>query len=226
MQINRMALERALIARGVRYIFIDEAQHVKYATKGAMGSYAVMDSWKCLAKTTNSILVVVGAYPILDVLRNSPHLLGRKHQVHIPRYYYEDKDLKEFALIIQAFESKLFICKSMGSLVSDAKIIDLLYDGSLGCIGLLRAWLLRAQSMATVLDSKINKFILLRTKLSAVDLQEISKEIAEGEKLLLKEDADETYMRNDKQEQDQKKAKGTPFQRNPERMKKGNRLGS
>lgn len=61
----RQALEKAIRARQVRYLFIDEAQHARYTSCHAMGSFAVMDSWKCLAQSTGVVLVVVGAYPIL-----------------------------------------------------------------------------------------------------------------------------------------------------------------
>lgn len=177
----RRALERGLRARDVSFLIIDEAQHIKYATKGAVGAYAVMDSLKCLAKTANLILVVVGAYPILDILQNSPHLLGRKHQVHFARYKLTEEDLTEFAGIVAAYEEHLEICKSLGSLVS---VLDLLYDGSLGCIGLLRAWLLRAKAIATIKKQKIDREILTKTVLSDVDLQMISKEIQVGESML------------------------------------------
>jgi energy-coupling factor transporter ATP-binding protein EcfA2 len=179
--ILRIALERAFIIRGVMYLFIDEAQHAKYVTKGASGAYAVLDSWKCFAKATQIILVIVGAYPILEILQNSPHMLGRKHQVHLPRYSSTETDLQEFLGIIDAYDVKLHELGLVANLRSHTK---LLYTGSLGCIGLLRAWILRAYAYSTAQNLDINEKILLEAKLPDSDLVEIAREIEQGELIL------------------------------------------
>src|SRR5690606_23328081 len=119
----RIALEKALQARGVKYLFVDEAQHARYAAKSAQGPYAVMDSWKCLAQTSEVVLVVVGAYPILEIIRNSPHLIGRKHQVHLPRYQFEKADLHEFATIVAQYARKLDLGESCGGLLQHLELI-------------------------------------------------------------------------------------------------------
>lgn len=217
----RIALERAFIIRGVLYLFIDEAQHASYATKGAMGAHAVLDSWKCFAKSTQVVLVIVGAYPILNILQNSPHILGRKHQVHLPRYYPTEADLNEFVGILDAYETKL----SIRGIKSDLKKhTRLLYGGSLGCIGLLRAWLMRAYAYAQIHDNSISEKLLLVTKLPDSDLREIAAEIEHGEILLNEDKSDwksqkpKSPIRNVK-----KKEKLKPFQRKPKRETEGNR---
>lgn len=213
----RIALERAFIIRGVLYLFIDEAQHASYATKGAMGAHAVLDSWKCFAKSTQVVLVIVGAYPILGILQNSPHMLGRKHQVHLPRYYSTEKDLKEFVGIIDAYEIKL---NRMG-LTVDLKIhTKLLYTGSLGCIGLLRAWLMRAYAYAKAQDISITEKLLLDVKLPDSDLVEIAKEIEQGEMIL---NHAITSPTNKSSVKPASKSSAKPFQRKPKRSSPGNR---
>lgn len=217
----RIALERAFVIRGVLYLFIDEAQHANYATKGAMGAHAVLDSWKCFANSTQVVLVIVGAYPILNILQNSPHMLGRKHQVHLPRYYSTEADVTEFVGILDAYEAKLHKQGVKSELRKHAK---LLYGGSLGCIGLLRAWLMRAYSYAQIRDNNINENLLLATKLPDSDLREIAIEIEHGE-LILNEDrpiweiqTPKATVSDIKQNKRQK-----PFQRNPKRESEGNR---
>ncbi len=217
----KSALERGLKNRGVKYLFIDEAQHARYVSKDAMGSCGVMDSWKNLAQTAGLVLVVVGAYPLLDILRNSPHLLGRKHQVHLPRYQKTREELKEFAMIISVYEKKLSIDESVGSLRAH---VELLYDGSFGCIGLLRAWLMRASAMAAVKDSAITLPILLKTRASDDDLAVIGREIYEGEKLLEGcAEASKIVPPLKVTTKESKKSKAKPFQKKPRRLAPGHR---
>lgn len=214
----RIALERAFIIRGVLYLFIDEAQHAKYVTKDVMGAHAVLDSWKCFAKSTQIILVIVGAYPILEILQNSRHILGRKHQVHLPRYYATEEDLEEFIGIIDVYRIKLHQLGLTTDLVSCTK---LLYDGSLGCIGLLRAWLMRAYAHSQAYGCGITKKLLLETKLPESDLREIATEIENGELIL---NGRPSTTRSAKASSGPKVKKQKAFQRNPKRETAGNRI--
>lgn len=215
----RIALERSFILRGVLYLFIDEAQHARYVTKGAMGAHAVLDSWKCFAKSTQVVLVIVGAYPILNILQNSPHMLGRKHQVHLPRYYPTEKDLEEFVAIIDAYGAKLH---KVGLTVNLKNYTKLLYSGSLGCIGLLRAWLMRAYACSQAYDSNITEKILLDTKLPESDLHEIAAEIEHGE-LILNGNKTILAAHSYRLSCGSKTKRQKPFQRNPKRELEGNR---
>lgn len=218
----RRALENALRARRVKYLFIDEAQHARYASKDAQGAFAVMDSWKCLAQSVGVVLVIVGAYPILQIIRNSPHLVGRKHQVHLPRYRFENADLKEFAAILMAYRAHLDLCPSLGDLV---KHVLLFHEGTEGCIGLLRAWLLRAQARARALGGQVSMNDLVQTRLSDDDLLAVGREISEGEYLL--SSTSESGRNPAQEEQTEKIPRGAgkpkPFQKKPVRRKPGHR---
>jgi len=216
----RSALERGLKSRGVKYLFIDEAQHARYVSKDAMGSCGVMDSWKNLAQAAGVILVVVGAYPILEILRNSPHLLGRKHQVHLPRYQKTLEDIKEFALIVTEYEKKLQVCVSLGGLINQ---IEFLYDNSFGCIGLLRAWLMRASAMASVKNSPITLPILQQSRASDDDLSRIGREIYDGEALLEGGLSGAPVKTKPTAKKERKPSKTKPFQKKPRRLAPGHR---
>lgn len=216
----RGMLERGFISRKTQFLFIDEAHHAEYANKGAVGAQAVLDSWKCLAKSANIVLVIVGAYPILNILQNSPHLLGRKHQVHLPRYLLTENDLNEFAAIVNDYEACLTICPTLGRLTN---CIDILYKYSLGCIGLLRSWLTRAGAKASITGNGITKSILLEVRLSDDDLASIEKEILTGEALLLKSSGSSSVNKTQSSASTVKKGNKKPFQRNPKRMHQGNR---
>lgn len=225
----RVALEHALIARETKYLFIDEAQHVQYASRDAQASFAVMDSWKCLAQTTGLVLVLVGAYPILNIVKNSPHLLGRNHQVHFPRYLANREDIVAFGQLLQKYSEFIDLDKSLTSLND---IAELMYEGSLGCIGLLKAWLKRADAVASYHNVPVSEGLLRSKRLTDLDLREIADEILVGEECLVRTSASKRVggaantSSAEKGIPGGKKKKGKPFQRNPTRQTAGNRTGA
>lgn len=214
----RIALERAFVVRGTKYLFIDEAQHAKYTSKASMGAYAVMDSWKCLAQTSKLVLVLVGAYPIVDILQNSPHMLGRKKQVHLPRYRPVSEDVEAFSEILASYDSILDLDGSVKSLT---RFGDLIYEGTFGCIGLVRSWLSQASAIAKLEGSGITKDILVRTKKPDTDLVSIREEIESGEEYFDSLDQNEAKV---KRKSSRAKRKSRPFKRKPERIPPGNRI--
>ncbi|WP_396587715.1 TniB family NTP-binding protein [Bermanella sp. R86510] len=208
------ALIKALRARKVRYLFIDEAQHARYVSKDAKGAYAVMDSWKCLAEEAGIILIIVGAYPIIDIVRKSPHMIGRKHQVNLGRYRVEEADLMEFKGILEAY-GEVLNCTSL--LI---KNMQLFYRGSLGCIGLVRHWLMRAVALAITRETALSEEILQETIPSDDDISSLLEEINHGEMLL-----DRMTSESDVPETKKiKKGKTKPFQRKAERIKSNKRM--
>lgn len=214
----RRALELALINRRSQYLFIDEAQHARYATRDSL---AVMDSWKCLARAGGVVLVLVGAYPMLDIIRDSPHMVGRKREVHLSRYRSNKEDLIEFTRIVQYYEGELSsICDPNYPLMNQ---IELLYSGSLGCIGLLRSWLLYAAALAHANESKIDKEILYRSMLSDADRSVVIREITDGESQLQNHGSPRQHSNTgpiQKNTNETKPAKKrTPFQKKPRRYK-------
>ncbi len=174
----RTGLVRFLKLRKTKYLVIDEAQHIRYAGKDVNASIAVLDSWKCLAKRAGVVLVVVGAYPLLEVIRNSRHLIGRKSLVDMSRYKNNLEDLKEFAAIVQQY----------GGIIGEAEIfldnLEILHVGSLGCIGLLKRWLLDVLKHCEVMNQEVSREVLIDVSSTDDDLKELLVEIVDGEKLL------------------------------------------
>ncbi|PUA28809.1 MAG: hypothetical protein B0W54_10350 [Cellvibrio sp. 79] len=221
----RMALEHALIARGVKVIFIDEAQHIKYVSKDTQAASAVMDSWKCLAENTNTIIVMIGAYPILDIISKSAHLSGRKHQIHFPRYHANTEDIVAFGQLLKKYSELINFDASLESLTD---VAELMYEGSFGCIGLLKGWLMRADALSSHCDTPFNEKLLYKTRLSDTDLSVIRKEILVGEKTLQNKNyfAPEISEIESSKSDDRKITKNAkPFQKNPRRETTGNRIG-
>jgi len=175
------AFKEALRNRGVQYLFVDEVQHVRYASGGGRGAAAVLDAFKCLAEEAGIVLVVIGAYPILGVLEKSPHMQGRKHQVHLRRYKETKEDIREFNYILDQY-SKII---PLPERVSLRQWNDTLYHGSLGCIGLLEMWL--RECLAYLDDESEPHLTLERIKerqRPEKDFENIVQEIVEGEEYL------------------------------------------
>lgn len=201
---------------------LDEAQHVRYAGKDVLAAAGVMDAIKNLAKKANVTLVVCGTYPVLQSINHSGHLENRKHDVHLARYRDTEEDLKEFIWILDNYESDLELDPSLGSLRECA---ELLYKGSFGCIGSVRAVLYRASVYAVLERAKINLDHIRRGLKAPNQLVVAAQEIRDGERLLgggpckiLEEvvTAQESITR--------RKKNGKPFQRQPKRYTAGNRL--
>lgn len=218
----RLFLEYALVARGVKFLFIDEAQHVKYVSKNAQAPSAVMNSWKCLAQTAGLVIVFVGAYPILDILVNATHLLGRKNPVHFQRYHPVEEDIESFAELLQSYSVLIDLDSSLNSLVD---VTELMYEGSLGCIGLLKAWLKCTDAISTIQQKKIDVDLLRHTRLTDLDLRAIKAEILAGEDNMKKSYMSEVRDTGcEATPSDPTKKTSKPFQRKPTREVARNRV--
>ena len=177
------ALDKALMIRKTRYLIIDETHHILYSKRGPKDAAAFLDSWKCRAEKLKIVLVLVGAYPILNVLALTPHLLGRKHQLHLSRYYPVREDLLIFYQILDFYSTLLRFPPGVTSLRDWGA---LLYRESLGCIGLLSAWLRGSLALALADNSEtLNKEHLQKARKSKFDLKNIEQEIKDGERAIM-----------------------------------------
>jgi len=228
---SEAAMKKAFIIgakrRKVKYLFFDEVQHVNYVARGADAPHMVLDSWKNMAKQAGVVLVLAGAYPMLDTLRNSPHLIGRQYKVHLPRYYDTDEELNEFASIVSQYMTHL------PSEVVDENLVNhtrYLHAYSYGCIGVLRRWLLHAAVHAKLHRLPINRDILELTRATDDDLVSIGNEIAAGEEILFRDTDFSAASRLNKKESSPdipgkavKKSNIRPFKAAPRRYKSDDR---
>ena len=211
----RPALEKALKNRKTVYLFIDEAQHVLYSKGGKKDARAILESWKCLAQSAGCVLVLVGAYPILEAVSLCPHLLGRKHQVHIPRYRANSEDLAVFLGLLEAYSPVLKLDPKVESLSCDD---ELLYEGTFGCIGLLNSWIREALAIAMANnDSYITQEHFLRSHKFYTERLVIAAEIQDGESVVFSDEADEMIELVSGDTGQTKKGRKRPFQKKPRR---------
>lgn len=212
------AFKLTVQTRSVKYLFIDEAQHARYVGRDAQGAYAVMESWKCIAQSLDIILIVVGAYPILEIIRKASHMVGRKYPINLGRYQLNQDDLIEFKLILTQYGSEI---DCLDILLEN---LELLYKGSLGCIGLVRSWLIRAAVLSSVRKVNLSYAILNETRPSDDDLVCLATEIQNGEELLKSLDLDDLSEgktieeRTEKKPKSKRKPKTKPFNRKADRI--------
>lgn len=106
----------------------------------------------------------------------------------------------------------------------------MLYEGTFGCIGLLKNWLIGASAKAKAHEVKIDTQILMQSRISDSDLETIYHEIQAGEDLLRSESpnfkvpAPSTTTNLEKSTREpRKQTNSKPFQKKPRRLAKGNR---
>lgn len=140
--ILRSAFERCLITRKVRYLVIDEAHHVMYARGREAASARILDSWKCMAEKTGVVLILTGTYQLLYLTSLASHFVGRQTVIEFPNYKMSgDGDVAAFQSVLSYYSKWVPIKPGVGSLRQWG---ELLFEGSLGCVGLLSRWLRRA----------------------------------------------------------------------------------
>ncbi len=218
--ILRTAAEQALRFRHSHYVVIDEAQHIAHMRGGAANAAKFLDSLKCLAASTKTRLVLVGTYQLLPILQRSPHLIGRTLSVNFPRYREDVReDIVAFDQILEAYSQHFQFCGETTLRVWN----EYLYRGSLGCLGLLRAWILTALTrVQSTGDSALRLRHFERTRKSDADLESIAAEIREGEKLC----AGTSFVENSKPQplvvaKAEKSKASRPFRAKPRRNSVG-----
>ncbi len=174
----RCAVEQAIRYRRPVAVMIDEAQHL-----GKIGSgrrlLDQLDVIKSIANQTRTVHVLFGTYDLLALRNLNGQLSRRSIDVHLPRYHASvPEDRHVFINIVQSFEKELPFSDS-----SDlANQWEFLYERSLGCIGILKQWLMRAATAALRAGSrKLTSDSLESQALCMAQCEQLYTEIADGE---------------------------------------------
>ena len=177
----RWVLEQCLRQRRVGVCLIDEAQHLKRLASGRR-LLDQMDTLKSLAATAGTMQVLIGTYELLGLTNLSAQLSRRTVEVHFGRYRARvDKDRLAFKSVLLTFQRQLPVSEEP-DLVG---LWERLYEGSLGCVGVLKSWLNRALADAIAHEATtITRRHLDRQALPARTLLNLAREITEGEAVL------------------------------------------
>jgi hypothetical protein len=174
----RYALEQALRFRRPAAVMIDEAQHL---SKMASGRRLLdqLDVIKSIANQTRIVHVLFGTYDLLSFRNLNGQLSRRSLDVHFPRYRVESaSECQVFVNILRSFAHHMPLPEPPDL----AAEWEFLYERSIGCVGILKQWLMRA--LHSVLRRGGNTILrkdLETQALSVLQCQKILSETGEGE---------------------------------------------
>src|SRR2546423_10583999 len=141
-----------------------------------------LDSIKSLANRTRLPFVLLGTYELLPFRNLSAQLSRRSVDVHFRRYRADNNDeVKSFKNVLWSFQNHLPRHETP-DLVSDW---DYFYERSIGCIGILKDWLVRALAKALKDGGRtMTRKHLEKSALSISQIDKMFSEAIEGEALL------------------------------------------
>lgn len=185
----RDAFETALIRLGTKYLVIDEAHHVQYVRGGATVASKVLDSYKCLARKTGVVLVLVGSYSLINLIASVPHMCGRQRLIEFPPYRAKSRrDRMEFEEVLGVLAKSLPMGEGQASLRAWNQQ---LFEGSLGSVGHLLMWIRSALSAMSSSGQKVLTWkILSKTELKGSIKHSLETEIHDGVILMGRPDID------------------------------------
>jgi len=178
------AVEQALHFRRPFAVLLDEAQHLARMGSGRRLSDQ-LDVIKSLANCTRTVHVLLGTYELLAFRNLSAQLSRRSIDIHFPRYRIDDlNDRKIFLAVLRSFEQQIPLSEPP-RLVEEW---EYLYERSIGCVGVLKDWLVRA---LTGVFRRNADAMTLR------DLQALAPSVAQCDKMLSEALEGEVSLRED-----------------------------
>jgi len=188
----RRALEQALRQRRPAAVVVDEAQHVMKMANGRR-LQDQLDALKSLASLTQTVHVLIGTYDLLAWRNLSGQLSRRSLDIHFARYQRHD------AGHVRAFQSVLWAFQRHLPLAVEPDLLgqwEFCYERSIGCVGTLKAWLVR--SLALALEQgrpTLGAAHLARTAPSVAQCVRMAADAREGEQTLDQHEAADTTLR-------------------------------
>jgi hypothetical protein len=174
----RYAVEQAIRYRRPVAVMIDEAQHIGKISSGRR-LLDQLDVIKSFANQTRTVQVLLGTYDLLAFRNLNGQLSRRSIDVHLARYRADDsEDRQTFINVVQSFERELPF-EEPSDLIGNWQ---LLYERSLGCIGILKEWLVRSVTVAYRRgDRKLARTVIEAQALSIAQCEQLHAEITDGE---------------------------------------------
>lgn len=171
------ALTKLMRCRGTKAFMSDEAQHYLALLRAAR-SKLQLDYFKLLADESGALVVLVGTYDLL-VHRNLNGQLGRRGgDVHFRRYRANvDEEKEDFISFLHS------LSEGMADLPESVRttapcLVDqfpLLYSRSVGCVGIVKDWVIASAAVARKSGRK---------QLRVADLKAVAPSIAKARRFL------------------------------------------
>ncbi|BAY19988.1 ATPase (plasmid) [Anabaenopsis circularis NIES-21] len=141
----RQALEETITRRGVKAVILDEAQHLmKIGTGASAGKLLDQLDWiKSMTNVTGVLHILIGTYELLN-LRNLSARRGL--DIHFPRYLFQhEQDRQDFQGVLLALLKQVPLQVEIPVFMQNWCYF---YERSVGCVGVLKDWLIRAVAAA------------------------------------------------------------------------------
>jgi hypothetical protein len=185
-------VEQALRYRRPGAVLIDEAQHLAKMSSGRR-LLDQLDVIKSLANRTGTVHALFGTYDLLAFRNLSGQLSRRSVDVHFRRYRADNgEDRKAFMNVLRSFERQIPLAEPP-DLVANW---EFLYERSIGCVGILKEWLVRTLSAILRRGSTSLTFRDLTVHaLTVSQCEKILAEITEGETRLGESDVARSRFR-------------------------------
>jgi flagellar biosynthesis GTPase FlhF len=181
----RQALEEAMSKRGVKAVILDEAQHLMKIGSGASGGKLLdqLDWIKSMTNVTGVLHILIGTYELLNFRNLSGQASRRGLDIHFPRYLFQhEPDRQDFQGILLALLKQVPLEIDIPALMQHWVYF---YERSIGCVGVLKDWLIRA--VAAALHDGADSLTLERLyehTLSLAQCERMAIEATEGEQKL------------------------------------------
>jgi energy-coupling factor transporter ATP-binding protein EcfA2 len=175
----RQALTQCLRHRRPLAFIIDDAHHLQKVA-GSRRMQDQMDAIKSLANRSQTALVLIGTYELLNLTNLNDQLSHRSYHVPFSRYQPDCReDIHTFKAILKTFQQHLPLAE-----VSDlVPRWDYFYENSAGCVGILKLWLCNSLAAALEQDAQVlTNQLLQQCAISPDRLLNIAREIREGER--------------------------------------------
>ncbi|WP_413176394.1 AAA family ATPase [Anabaena azotica] len=181
----RQALEEAMSKRSVKAVILDEAQHLMKIGSGASGGKLLdqLDWIKSMTNVTGVLHILIGTYELLNFRNLSGQASRRGLDIHFPRYLFQnEQDRQDFQGVLLALLRQVPLQVDIPALMQHWFYF---YERSIGCVGVLKDWLIRA--VAAALHDGASSLTLERLyehTLSLAQCERMAIEATEGEQKL------------------------------------------
>jgi len=137
----REVAEQALIRACVKAVFADEGHRLMQGD-GRHSTDEQLEWLKSLSNRTNVLHVLAGPYALFGFRNTSGQLARRGRDIHFQRYHVNEReDRKEFAGALQYLLERVPLSCDFDALLKRWRWFA---EGSVGCIGVLKDWLVDA----------------------------------------------------------------------------------
>lgn len=175
----RYALEEALRTQHVRAVILDEAQHLM---QGGQASTALdqLDWIKSMTNVTGVLHILLGTYSLVHFCNLNGQTARRGLEVHFPRYHFrEESECQAFRNVLLTLLTQVPLTVDQAALLQHWPYF---YARSLGWVGVLKEWLVRATALALREGSEaLTLSHLERRALSDAKCARMAADIQEGE---------------------------------------------